>query len=85
MLSGNSRSGFSQCISLPAPVPFQYSGNLCSIREGLADTTQQPVSRRGIQTERMRERDTKIEKEREREGDMQSETENETGMYREPE
>lgn len=55
-LSGNSRAGFSQCISLPAHVPFQYSGNLCSSREGLADTTQQPVSRRGTETERMKER-----------------------------
>ncbi|KAI9540127.1 hypothetical protein NQZ68_002061 [Dissostichus eleginoides] len=41
-LSGNSGAGFSQCFSLPAPVPFQDSGNLRSSREGLADTTQQP-------------------------------------------
>lgn len=66
-LSGNSQAGFSQCISLPAHVPFQYSGNLCSSREGLADTTQQPVSRRGIETEKMKER-TEKKKERMRQG-----------------
>lgn len=49
-LSGNRRSGFSQCTSLPAPVPFQYSGNLRSSWEGLADTTQQPASGRGAVT-----------------------------------
>lgn len=73
-LSGNSRAGFSQCISLPAPVPFQYSGNLCSSREGLADTTQQPASGRGTET---RENDTKRERERHkgrvRQGVMQNE------------
>lgn len=45
--SGNGRAGFSQCFSLPALVPFQYSGNLRSGREGLADTTRQPASGRG--------------------------------------
>lgn len=66
-LSGNSRAGFSQCISLPAHVPFQYSGNLCSSREGLADTTQQPVSRRGIEPEKTKER-TEKQDERMRQG-----------------
>lgn len=56
-LSGNSGAGFSQCISLPVPIAFQYSGNLRSSWEVLADTTQQPVSGRGTIT-RETERET---------------------------
>lgn len=62
ILGGNGQAGFSQCISLPAPVPFQYSGNLRSSREGLADTTQQPADGRGMKLrkwERQRHWDTK--------------------------
>lgn len=79
-LSGNSGAGFSQCMSLPAPVPFQYSGNLCSSWEGLADTTQQPESGRGTVTrekERQRgghERNKRWKRERDsKRGEMRSE------------
>lgn len=64
-LSGNTLDGHSHYISLPASVPFRYSGNLCSCLQGLADTTQQAVSRRGS-TETEREKKVKKETERQK-------------------
>lgn len=78
-LSGNRRAGVSHCVSLPVPVPFPYSGNLRSGREGLADTTQQPASGRGDETERMtgreRERETCRVRQKRRRGCREAETE----------
>lgn len=65
-LSGNSGAGFSQCVSLPAPVPFQYSGNLRSNRERPWQTQHNSLRAGGGTETRENDRET-LRKGRERE------------------